>query len=116
LKLKKYLLTAFLQICWLIGIAQSTGSIKGKVLSADNVPVEAAHVQLKGASMVTATDSHGVFMFENVPNGQYKLLVTAIGFQNAEKTSGCKPGKQLLFILHCTNQTILYRKWWLPVR
>ncbi|MFT3823294.1 MAG: outer membrane beta-barrel family protein [Chitinophagaceae bacterium] len=62
-----------------------TGSVSGNVTDASNVAVNAATVSLlkaKDSSLVkmAAADKTGKFTIENVANGKYLLLVSAVGY------------------------------------
>nr|WP_199157984.1 TonB dependent receptor [Pedobacter sp. ASV2] len=64
--------------------AQSKGTVKGKVITADGLPLPYASVALhleddklfKGSM----SDSAGVFVFSALPHGNYKIKVSSMGF------------------------------------
>lgn len=61
--------------------AQSTGTIAGRVLDADNgQPVAAAQVTIAGTSLGRATGDDGRFTLANVPSGALTLQVRRIGY------------------------------------
>src|SRR5215203_3140813 len=65
-------------------IAQSKGSVSGKITDQQNKPMPSATVSLlkgKDSSVVkfTVTDKAGVFLFEDISSGQYLVSVTAVG-------------------------------------
>lgn len=61
--------------------------ITGRVLdSAGKKPVPGATVFLADALVVAATNTDGRFVLDNVRNGQYSLVVSAVGFGKYKKT------------------------------
>lgn len=57
-----------------------TGSIRGTIQSTQRQPIEFANVAVKGTSLGASTDQEGKFFIENVPVGNYSLIVSSIGF------------------------------------
>lgn len=86
-----------------------TGNITGTVNNAENIPIPAATVQLmkpaeKKLVKNAITDKVGVFTFDNIPAGDYALIITAVGFEtktignisvSAEKTNIEVPNVQM---------------------
>lgn len=63
-----------------------TGTIKGRVLSANNSsPLVGVNVGLEGTAIGAASDEEGYFKVTNVPEGTYTLVITSIGYQKLEK-------------------------------
>jgi outer membrane receptor protein involved in Fe transport len=85
-KLKWYKLVITLLLNYL-SYGQETGSITGKVIDKNNYPVEFANVfiaaQNDSAKILNATitDSTGIFLLSNIPDGEYLLHVQLIGFK-----------------------------------
>lgn len=87
-------LTEILSLMWkcffivLLQVTFSTAihaaTIQGRVV-ANLVPVELATIQLQGTSFGTKTDSLGHFLIRSIPNGQFTVVVTALGFLTVEK-------------------------------
>jgi hypothetical protein len=79
--------------------AQSTisGYVTGIVSDPSNAVVSNASVTLKNSdtsfTQTTKTGSDGVFHFEYVPPGNYKLSVTVTGFSTAEQTIAVTVGQ-----------------------
>ena len=74
-------------------------SIKGKVVSNDNKPIEGASVYLNNTTVGTITNAKGEFLFET-KNGQFELIISYLGFKKINyslNTSTYK--KSLLFKL-----------------
>lgn len=77
--MKTHLLIIPMLLLCLAARAQ-TGSVSGNVLSEQGQPVEYASVSLKGSSLGSSTDPDGKFRIDNVPVGDYTLLVSIIGY------------------------------------
>lgn len=84
-------------------IAQNNGTIEGRVLQNEKA-VEAATVsllRLKDSATVklAATNKEGLYRFDNIAHGRYRIRVTAVGFQKALTSpfeiSAEKPAVQL---------------------
>jgi hypothetical protein len=67
--------------------AQSTGSLYGTVISADNKePLVAANIVILDTQLGTSTDQVGKYRIDNIPVGTYRLRFDYIGFQPVFKT------------------------------
>lgn len=62
-----------------------TGKLSGVALLDDGTPAIRAHVSLKDTSLVTATNAEGKFEFDNIRDGDYRLIVSYIGFELYEQ-------------------------------
>lgn len=60
--------------------AQSNGSIKGAVVSSQNLPLEKVTVAAQNAVFSTLTDHGGNYTISNVKPGNYTLVFSHIGF------------------------------------
>src|SRR5678816_3970926 len=93
--MKKILLIVLSGFIWLTSVAQKSGSVKGIVFDTiAKLPVSAATItvlQRSDSSLVTftMTNSRGEFSLTNVPYGDYRLLVTHIGYHNVNKFFTC---------------------------
>lgn len=65
-------------------VLHGQGIITGKVLSDDGKPIIGANVFLSGTSLGAAAGTDGVYLLENVPAGDYNLVVSAIGYKRGE--------------------------------
>ncbi len=59
-------------------------NINGKIVDSNNSAITSATVQVVETKQIAVTDSKGEFGF-NLPNGNYKVLVTAKGFETEIK-------------------------------
>ena len=78
------LLVPTLLFC-LIAQAQ-TGSVRGTVFSAQHQPVEFANVTLKSTSLGSSTGEDGKFSINDVPVGNYTLVVSSIGYTTTTRS------------------------------
>ena len=86
----KRLLTPIL-ICLISGMAfAQTGVLKGKVSDSSGAPIEAAVVQIENTKYVTSTDSKGNYKIENIPAGNYSVLVEIVGSNSVEEKTEIK--------------------------
>ena len=69
------------------GAAQLTGvTVSGTLVhSVTAKPVGKASVRIEGTSLAATSNADGTYTIENVPPGNYHLIVTAPGFVNARK-------------------------------
>ena len=65
--------------------SQENTSVTGVIMH-KTTPLEKATVQIVGSSYTTLTDSEGVYVFHNIPNGDYKLQVSTIGYKTQRKS------------------------------
>ncbi|HJW17681.1 MAG TPA: SusC/RagA family TonB-linked outer membrane protein, partial [Flavisolibacter sp.] len=80
---KKIVLAVSLLLWSFITMAQSR-TITGKILSADNIPLAGASVQLKNTDIVTKTGNDGRYVI-NVPNNSTDILVFSyVGYETKE--------------------------------
>ncbi|GGZ32217.1 ferrichrome-iron receptor [Echinicola pacifica] len=74
------LLLITIALLWFQGVtAQTTGSLRGRVINENKEPIPFATVLLKSSNYGTATDERGNFRIA-APAGKYKLSVSGIGF------------------------------------
>lgn len=63
---------------------QSTGSIKGTIITADNKPAEGVTILIKNSDKNAIANNKGAFEIKNLTAGNYTILVSLIGYKNAE--------------------------------
>jgi iron complex outermembrane receptor protein len=69
------------------------GSLTGKITTADNKPAEGVTVLIKNTAQNTIANNDGVFEFKNIAAGNYTLVVTLIGYKDAEKEITVEAGR-----------------------
>jgi iron complex outermembrane receptor protein len=80
----------------LTGISHAqTSSIKGQVINTDQKPTPGINVTLEGTTYGAATGQQGFYTIEEVPSGEYTLIVSAVGYQSQEKSITIDEGEQL---------------------
>ena len=78
---KHIFLLVFLMMTGVLAFAQGDNSIKGFVYEKSNgEPVMFANVFLKGTTHGSTTDINGYFNITRVPDGNYLIMVTSIGY------------------------------------
>ncbi len=66
--------------------AQAQYQISGQVQEqGKQTPLTGASIYLQGTNRATASDAEGKFTLENIPKGEYKLVVSYVGFQKYEQ-------------------------------
>lgn len=81
---KNYLLCTGLFMLTFVNTKAQIVTLEGKV-SADNQPIAFANLALQGTQFGTLSDTLGNFQLKNIPQGTYKLVVVAIGYEKYEK-------------------------------
>ena len=69
-------------------------SISGRITS-EGKPVEFCNVVLSGTTIGTLSDTIGKYHIKNVPAGNYKIIVSNIGFKKQEKKIQLKENEKL---------------------
>ncbi|HEY3250363.1 MAG TPA: TonB-dependent receptor [Ignavibacteria bacterium] len=82
---KSFKIMLLLALSSLLLYAQN-GSISGIVLDSANSPVPDANVKIKGSYIGTASDIDGKYTLNNVPQDEYTIQVSSIGFKTVEYT------------------------------
>ncbi|WP_243647829.1 TonB-dependent receptor [Flaviaesturariibacter flavus] len=67
-------------------------SIQGRVLTTDGQPAPYATVQVRGTDKTTTTDETGTFVFRNLPEGSYTLVVSMTGTGAVERAIEVRKG------------------------
>ncbi len=100
------ILTGAMMLVCIVTQAQ-TATLRGKVMS-ENQPIEFANVVLQVENYSAATDMSGKFLINNIPEGTYRVLVTAIGYDKKEKTVTLKENEitELNFELISNSSTL----------
>lgn len=82
----KHLITLLLLTFSSIGFAQNAGMIVGKVLDKEliNEPLIFANVSIKGTEIQSDSDVTGLFLLENVAEGDYTLVCDFVGYESEE--------------------------------
>lgn len=91
----KHLITLFILLFTSLGFAQNTGLIVGKVLDKelDNSPLLFASISIKETGLETTTDQTGLFIIENLEDGNYTLVCSFVGYETKELKVKVASGK-----------------------
>src|SRR3954471_8326685 len=73
--------------------AQSDGSVRGTVTSADHHAVVGARVAVESPARVTVSDANGRFTLRDLTAGRYDVLVTAIGYKPLRRSVDVAAGQ-----------------------
>ena len=92
--MKKYILV-FLVLIPLFSIAQTTGSIVGKLIDKEynDEPLAFANVLIKGTTTGTISDIDGLYSFEDLAPGPYVLVFSFVGYETQEINVTVEAGK-----------------------
>ena len=69
--------------------------VEGKLVSEEKQPLDYATVYLKGTQYGCVSDEQGAFRLE-APEGEYTLIISAVGFQSVEKPIRLIRGERLV--------------------
>lgn len=72
---------------------EGLGTIKGKITTADNKPAEGVTILLRNTAIATVADNDGVFEIRNIQPGNYKLVVSLVGYKDYEEDVLVEEGK-----------------------
>ncbi|MBU2447230.1 MAG: TonB-dependent receptor [Bacteroidetes bacterium] len=86
----QFFLLTFL-LCSSLTFAQ--GTLSGKVTDTKGTPIVGANVFIKGTTLGSATDINGNYTVEKVPEGNYTLRVTVIGYRESKAELSVTAGK-----------------------
>ena len=65
--------------------AQETGTVQGKIISADGFPLNDISIKFEKATITTKTASNGEFVFKNFPTGIHTITLEGIGLTKQSK-------------------------------
>src|SRR5690606_36540249 len=82
----KKIIPAVLLLIAFSTFAQQIGTIAGIITDSDfnNEPVPFATIAIKGTNNGTTSDLDGLFSIENLPVGNYNLIVSFVGYESIE--------------------------------
>lgn len=87
--------------------AGSTGTIKGKITDSEtNSSLPGANVFIVGTSLGASTNIDGEYKITNIPEGDYKLNVTYIGYKKQQKKVHIQANKTLELNFSLTIESI----------
>lgn len=78
--------------------------VKGKVITEEKQPLPNAHIYIPSLERGTVTNLDGEFVFNNIPFGKYRFVISYVGYETVTKTIEInKSTEELNFILKQTS-------------
>lgn len=75
------------------GFAQNTGILEGKITNEKGDGISEANIDIERTGIGTETNNNGSFLIKNVPEGNYTLRVSYVGFKATEVRFSIKGGE-----------------------
>ena len=98
--MNKYILSAMLTIITCFSAKAQTSDIQIKVISeSENEPLFGATVYLEKLEKGAVTDFDGIATFNEIPNGEYIIIVSYLGFETLKTTIQIPSNSDLIFKL-----------------
>jgi len=72
-----------------------TAVIQGQVTNSNQKPVPDINVALQGTQFGAASDAYGNYTIENIPAGDYTLVVSGVGYTNQRQSISIESGETL---------------------
>ena len=89
-------------ICF-VGYSQSLVTIQGNIKDERSSPVSYASVYLLNSNFFAVSDTSGSFMIKNIPEGNYTLVVSAVGYATINEVIQITKQGQTPFDLRLTD-------------
>ncbi len=103
----KSLLLSTLILLFTTGIFAQSGTIRGFVYDKESgEPIIFCNISLKGTTMGAPTDVNGYFSIAKVPAGDYKIIITYLGFDSLQENIHLAAGKILTKKFELTESSI----------
>ena len=103
----KSLLLSTLILLFTTGIFAQNGTIRGFVYNKESgEPIIFCNISLKGTTMGAPTDVNGYFSIAKVPAGDYKIIITYLGFDSLQENIHLAAGKILTKKFELTESSI----------
>jgi outer membrane receptor protein involved in Fe transport len=100
MKTKLQLKTLFSALMLFVSVfVFAQGTVSGVVSDKDGVPVVGVNVYLQNTKKGTSTDFDGKFTIQNVENGTYTIVLSALGFNKAKQQLVVKGNTKFNFTL-----------------
>ena len=75
------ILSVFLLVGFSLAATAQSAKIKGSVTTTTNTPLSGATIELSQTTLGTTTDENGNFILSNIPSGNYRLILSYVGFK-----------------------------------
>lgn len=82
----KFIVTIIMLFFSTLIFSQNTGTIFGKIVDkeAENSPLSFADITIKGTKIKVLSDIDGLFIIENLEEGDYTLMGSFLGYETKE--------------------------------
>ncbi|EKB50090.1 TonB-dependent receptor [Cecembia lonarensis] len=95
--MKTFFITSIFIFCSFLTFGQ-TGTISGTVTDGETgEPLPFCNVFISNTTVATTTDFDGNYLLENVPEGEFEVGFSFIGYQAQQKAASIRPGSKLTF-------------------
>ncbi|WP_417361621.1 TonB-dependent receptor [Galbibacter sp.] len=81
----KKLAYLFMSMCFSHTLSAQMATVSGTV-SSQKTPLEFANISVKGTGFGSATDGAGSFTIANIPPGEYRIIISSIGYKTNART------------------------------
>ena len=78
--MKKIILAFLMLTSSLIALANQSITFKGKVIDSSEQNISSASIEILNTNFFTTSNSEGSFSIENLPNGEYTIKITTLGY------------------------------------
>ena len=83
--MKRTILTCLLFLTLTHAFSQSTGNIKGSIADNKKAPLELVNIVLYKTNFRTTTNNRGQYSINNIPAGNYQIIISHIGYQSVKR-------------------------------
>ena len=106
--MNKIFTSLFLSLLLPAFLAAQTGKLAGTVMDSVGNPIETATVVIQGTEAGASVDAKGKYLIENIPAGNYVVVVTMLGYTKGEARIIIKANETSVsnFILHANAQML----------
>jgi len=82
----KHFITLSILLLSTFCFSQNSGLITGKVMDEEieNTPLVLANISIKGTAIKSTTDLTGMFVIEDLKDGEYTLVCSFVGYESKE--------------------------------
>ena len=95
-------LIIFLLTSLSVSLFAQLGSIKGTITS-EGKPIPLVNIAILQTTFIAKADSNGIYTFNNIPSGTYKIQASAVGFRKIVQSITLAAGQDLAVDFDLTN-------------
>jgi len=86
-------------------VCQQLYSLSGTIQSTDGLSIPGANIAIDHTQLGTVSDAKGHYLLENIPAGNYILLVSALGYQTYTTPIEVGPNSQSQYHISLNEKT-----------